>query len=760
MASKAIKGITIKLDGETGELTKTITDADKSLRSLENQLKAVNKALELDPTNMELLAQKQDLLSKEIETTKQKLEAEKLAAEQAAQALQEGTITQTEYDALQTEIQNTTNDLKELENKAKESGSTMGASMKAVGDKLQEVGGKVTEFGTKWSQNVTAPIVATGAAAIAAFADVQGGLDNIAKLTGATGDNLEEMEGIAKNIATTIPTEFDVAAKAVGGVNTKFGATGDELEKLSKKFVEFADLNNTDVTNSINSTQQALAAYGLGADEASAYLDFLNATAQKSGASVIELNNLVANNAATFDSMGFSISDAVAFLGDLELSGADSTAVLGGLRKALAAATDQGTPLSEALAQLQTDMQNAEGDTEVMQRAIDLFGTKSGPVIANLAKNGKLNFADLGTSLDQYNGNIDTTYKNTVHGTDEMKVSYNKVKAAGAEFGDSISGALVPILDSLAEAIEDLSEWWNTLDEDTQTQIINAALLIAAIGPVITVIGSLITNVGVIISTFGTLATFVTGTLIPAIVSLASTITASVMPVIVAFAPVILAVVAAVAAVVAVVEAVKSVIENADAWIWGFQQLWEGLKDTFQSVWDKIVEVKDGIVDTVEKLVNKVTGFFTGLVDSALTWGKDMIQSFIDGMLELWDKFSGTVEKYAGKVADFLGFSEPDQGPLSRFHTFAPDMVDLWNKTLLDHMDEVEASANIMAETTAAPLENVDYTGALSNISGQLAGIGTGATIPPINLTTYIGGRRFEREVVAANAENNFIAGG
>lgn len=757
MAGKNIKGITIKLDGDTGSLTSDIRTADSNLKSLENQLKAVDKALKLDPSNMQLLTEKQDLLNQEIEQTKDKLEAEKAAAEQAAQALEEGTITQQEYDALQAEIQNTSTKLKELENAAKDAGSVIGSSMQAAGEKIQELGGKVEDFGKSYSQNITAPIVGVGAASIAAFAEVDAGLDTIAMNTGATGQALEDLRGIASDLAVEIPSSFEDAGNAVASVNTRFGLTDQALRDLSGKFLQFSRVTGSDVTQSVNDAQSALAIWNLDVSNAGDYLDYLLATSQRTGASVGELNNLVTANATTFQQMGFSISDAVTFLGDLELSGADSTAVMGGLRRALADAAKNGVPLSQALSDLQEQMQGATTDSEAMQYAIDLFGTKSGPVIANLAAQGKLDFESLGTSLDDFSGTLDTTYENVRSSTDDMQGSMNQLKEAGAALGESVGTVVAPMFSDLAEKLGEVSDWWNQLDGDTQTAIINAALIVAAIGPVITIIGSLITNVGVIISTFGTLATLITGTLIPALTAEGAVITGVALPAVVALAAPILAVVAAIAAVVAIIEAVKSVIENADAWIWGFQELWEGLKDTFQSVWDKIVEVKDGIVENISGLADDVGGFFTDLVDGALTWGSDMLENFVDGIYNAWSSLTTAVADVAGYIADYLGFSEPDKGPLSRFHTFAPDMLDLWNEGVYDNLDTVQQSSEAMAATVQGGLsQTVDYSDALSNIGGQLSDIGTGDVV----VNAYFGRERVGTVVASASARSNYVGGG
>lgn len=73
-------------------------------------------------------------------------------------------------------------------------------------------------------------------------------------------------------------------------------------------------------------------------------------------------------------------------------------------------------------------------------------------------------------------------------------------------------------------------------------------------------------------------------------------------------------------------------------------------------------------------------GFFSGLPDRALTWGKDLIDSFVNGIKSKISAVTNAVKNVAGKVADFLGFSEPKEGPLSNFHTYGPDMMDLYGQ--------------------------------------------------------------------------------
>lgn len=65
-------------------------------------------------------------------------------------------------------------------------------------------------------------------------------------------------------------------------------------------------------------------------------------------------------------------------------------------------------------------------------------------------------------------------------------------------------------------------------------------------------------------------------------------------------------------------------------------------------------------------------------IEDAKNWGKDLIQNFIDGITAKWQALKDKVSNVAQTVKNFLGFSEPKEGPLSNFHTYAPDMMELF----------------------------------------------------------------------------------
>ena len=379
-----IKGITIEINGNTTPLQKALSGVNKSIKDTQKQLREVDKLLKLDPKNTELLRQKQKLLSKSVDDVKSKLDKEREALKQLEQQDRTPEVTE-KMDQLKRAIIEDEQQLESAKKSLKEFGSVGTQQAKIVGDKMQEIGGKVSEVGKGLTTHVTAPIVALGGASLAAFNEVDAGYDTVIQKTGAAGDAAEKMFDIVDNLATSIPTDFATAGEAVGEVNTRFGLTGDALEELSAQFIKFSQLNDTDVTSSVDSVQKAMAAFNVPAEEASGYLDALNKAAQDSGIGIDTLTNLAVNNATAMQDMGLSLNESTALMAQLEKSGAPVEVVMGGLSKALKQAAKDGKPLDQALEELQESITGAESDTEGLQAAYELFG-KSGDKVFKAIK--------------------------------------------------------------------------------------------------------------------------------------------------------------------------------------------------------------------------------------------------------------------------------------------------------------------------------------------------------------------------------------
>lgn len=150
------------------------------------------------------------------------------------------------------------------------------------------------------------------------------------------------------------------------------------------------------------------------------------------------------------------------------------------------------------------------------------------------------------------------------------------------------------------------------------------------------------------------------------------------------------------------------------------------------------------LLDKAEEAVD----FFTELPDRALTWGKDLIDSFVSGIKGAIGSLGEAVSGAAQTVADFLGFSEPERGPLSDFHTYAPDMMDLYAKGIRENTykvtDAMDQVAGQMQRSVPTPTVETVQSAAAGMVNGLSTLGGLGGNLR-IEIPVIIDGKEFYR---------------
>ena len=169
-----------------------------------------------------------------------------------------------------------------------------------------------------------------------------------------------------------------------------------------------------------------------------------------------------------------------------------------------------------------------------------------------------------------------------------------------------------------------------------------------------------------------------------------------------------------------ILTAVWNVISSIFSTIWGF------ISGVAQNIWNTVTtaftNILTGITTTVTNIKDAIVNGFTAAIDwikslpaQALQWGADIINGIVDGIKGAIGAVGDAVAGVADKIKSFLGFSEPDEGPLSNFHTYMPDMIDLMSKGITAGKGKVRkalegitgemsvmASANMVSGGTAA----------------------------------------------------------
>lgn len=667
-----IKGITIEINGDSSKLTTALSKVDSAIRETQTNLRDLDRALQLDPGNTELIKDKQQELSIQIDETKRKIETEQQALDQlrSSDGFDENSR---QAQNLKTQIDLDTAALKELEKQSKDTSSVfatqmtvMGDKVKAVGDKISGVGRKLTNLGKSMTTTLTLPIVAAGTASVKAASDYD---ENLNKIDVAFNDSADTVKEWAKTATTQFGLSENAALEAAalfGDMGTSMGMTDEEAAQMATTLTGLAG----DLSSFKN----------IGVDQAM--------TALKS-----------------------------VFTGE-----------------------------TESLKNLGVVM---------TQTNLEEFAARTGRVYKEMSQAEKvaLRYEYVLESTKNAQGDYARTSDGTANSIRTMQASAENLAVV---FGQEI----LPYITPLIQGLTDLIQQFASLDEGTKQNIITALGVIAALGPVLTIIGTLVSAIGGIVSAVGTLTTAfgAISAAAPAIGTALAAIGAALTGPIGIIAAIIAALVALGVAIYANWDKIKAFCADVAE---GFGRLkadvvakWEEIKSNIAK---KVVEIVTNAVNKFNEIKTKITTTFTnlktsisntvgniknaivngfqkaidfikGLPGKALQWGKDLIQNFVNG---IWNKIGAVTDAVSGiadKIFGFLHFSEPDEGPLADFHSFAPDMVKLFAQGITQSLPMLERAADQMAGVIAN-----DATATLQG--GQSA---AGKTVnAPISINVY-----------------------
>ena len=176
-----------------------------------------------------------------------------------------------------------------------------------------------------------------------------------------------------------------------------------------------------------------------------------------------------------------------------------------------------------------------------------------------------------------------------------------------------------------------------------------------------------------------------------------------------------------------------------------------------------VVNVIGQLVTLGADLVNSVKDGFMEKVEAAKNWGKDMIDNFIAGIKEKWEHLKSTVTDLASTIKSLLGFSEPEDGPLSNFHTFAPDMMELFAQGIRDNVGMIQnalgtVTSTITTDFTSPELVPNSYS-AISNPTEEIA-TAMAAGEGNITIPVYIGQERLDTIIINAQQRHALVSGG
>lgn len=276
---------------------------------------------------------------------------------------------------------------------------------------------------------------------------------------------------------------------------------------------------------------------------------------------------------------------------------------------------------------------------------------------------------------------------------------FEGIRTAAVVAFEEIQKAVAKVAPGIAQLFKELSSGkvdkkkWTDIGESIGRIAVGVVAVIAAVKGISAIFGVITTVISVVKAVISVIKlAFV---VVKSIITVIKVVGAVISVLASAFGPVILAIAAAIAIGVLLWKNWDKIREAAG-------NLLEGIKATIGNVRDAIVT---GIQAAIDWIIS--------LPAEALKWGSDIIDGIVSGIQSAVGRVGEAVKGVADKIKSFLGFSEPEDGPLSDFHTYMPDMIDLMasgitsgKKKVKDALEgmtgemSVIAKANVVSKAT------------------------------------------------------------
>lgn len=354
---------------------------------------------------------------------------------------------------------------------------------------------------------VAAGVVGAAAAGLAAIgSEFDKAYDKIRVGTGATGDALEGLKDDFKDVVSDVPADFGDASTAIADVNTRLGLTGDPLQTVAAQFLELSRITGTDVATNIEKATRVFGDWGVATEDQEGALDALFRASQSSGVTVDQLADKVVQFGAPLRNLGFDLDEATGLIASFEKNGVNLETVMGGLRQGIGRLAKAGEDVPDTFRRVVGEIENAEDASEATRLAIELFGQRAGPDLADAIQNGQFAVEEMVAAIADGSDTIRGAGKETMSMGEQFELVKNRVFVAL----EPIASDLFKVIGDVAEVVGMLAQAFSSLPGPVRTAAlaIGGLLLLLNLNPTFAVITAIVGAATLITKNWGTIAEF------------------------------------------------------------------------------------------------------------------------------------------------------------------------------------------------------------------------------------------------------------
>lgn len=495
-------GSRIKLEGER-EFRQAIKGINTEMRTLSSEMSLATSQFEKNEKSVESLTAINEVLYKQQQKQSEKVEVLRQALEKSRAELGDNNAQtqrwQQQLNNAQAELNRLNRQLSENEEALEDARNGMSSFENEVTEMeraLNDTADEANIFGDVLKANIAGNLISSGAEKIIATVsgigeqlitysnDSQKALNSLSAQTGATGEELKNLEGVMKGIyRDNFGESLDEIAQSMAIVRQQTGQTGEELKETTKMAYLMQDTFDFDIRESMLAVNSLMKQFGLtskqaynliaqgaqkGLNQNDDLLDVVNEYSNQfaqAGLSADNMFNMIANGAQdgtwSIDKMGDAFKEFSIRMNDgtaddyLKQLGLDAEEVVCQFQEG-------GNSAKEAMQTISNALKGCTDETLQYQAGVGLLGTM---------------YEDMGlsacTALLDTQGEISST----VDALGAMNnVKYNdlnsSLQALGRQIVDEIA---TPLGDKLQPKVQEITEYVNAHGSEIAEQIGNVA---------------------------------------------------------------------------------------------------------------------------------------------------------------------------------------------------------------------------------------------------------------------------------------------
>lgn len=605
--------------------------------------------------------------SDEVKALKQELEKEEQALSKNEKAVVNANNALTNMETKLSRVEQEVNNLERaVSEAARECGEFSTKSEKVAyscdkwGSKLTTTGNKITGVG-KSLAGLSAGLIAFGASSVKTAANFEAQMSRVQAISGASATEIKKLESQAKELGAT--TKFS-ATEAAQGMEYYAMASynADQIIAAMPATLALATASGESLSFTCDMVSDSMTAFGMSADETAHFADVLAAASTGSNTSVQLMAETFKNVAPICGTLGFSIEDASIAIGLMGNSGIKSAAAGTQLKTALANLAAPTANMKKKMTELGISLTDSNGETKSLYDVMlnlresfaDLTPTQQAAAASTIfgkeAMSGML--AVINASDKDFNKLTKNIYDCDGAAEEMAAIMQDNLSGAVTELGSAfdavkqaIGERLTPVVKDLTKFLTELCNWFTSLDEGTQENIVRFGAFAAASSPILLVVGKIMSTIGGLITKFGGLVTAVTeaggiGSFLSSKFSLVFKVFGLVKS---AAGFVITAITGMSTPVLIVIGVITALIAIGIA---------------LYKNWDKVKETAQNVGQAIQKwwgeLPGKISTWFNNMIDTIKQWVSDTSTKAMDAGSKFVENVGKFFQELPGKIGTWL----------------------------------------------------------------------------------------------------------